>query len=85
MGYYVEFINKSGKSIDAIEWKVKFYNNFNDLKGERKGEWSSGNFIKPIKNGAVMKDLEGVWVDGATKIVIEIKRVHYTDGNSCQI
>ncbi|MFN5911226.1 MAG: hypothetical protein ACK45H_07835, partial [Bacteroidota bacterium] len=57
--------------------------NFNDYKGDRKGEWSSGNFISPVKTGGTIEDLEGVWVEGATKIVIEITRVHYTDESNC--
>jgi hypothetical protein len=83
IGYYVELKNNSGKTVDAIEWKAKFYNNFNDYKGSRKGDWSAGNFINPVKKGGLIKDLEGVWVDGASKIVIEITRVHYTDGKNC--
>ena len=83
VGYYVVFKNNSGKTIDGIQWKAKFYNNFNDYKGDRKGEWSSGNFISPVKTGGTIEDLEGVWVEGATKVVIEITRVHYTDESSC--
>jgi hypothetical protein len=82
IGYYVELKNNSGKTIDAIEWQASFYNNFNDLKGRKIGDWSSGNIIKPVKPGEVIKDLEGVWVDGATKVEIEITRVHYTNGKT---
>lgn len=83
VGYYVEFHNKSGKTIDAVEWNANFYNNFEDYIGTRKGEWSSGNFVSPIENEETFKDLEGVWVEGATKIKIKVTRVHYTDGSSC--
>lgn len=84
VGYYVEFHNKSGKTIDAVEWNANFYNNFEDYIGTRKGEWSSGNFVSPIENEETFKDLEGVWVEGATKIKIKVTRVHYTDGSSCE-
>ena len=83
VGYYVEFHNKSGKTIDAVEWNANFYNNFEDYMGTRKGEWSSGNFVSPIENEETFKDLEGVWVEGATKIKIKVTRVHYTDGSAC--
>jgi hypothetical protein len=83
VGYYVEFKNGSKKSVDALEWKARFYNNFVDLKGTREGNWSSGNFIKPIEPNTTTEDLEGVWVDGATKVFVIISRVHYTDGTSC--
>ena len=68
IGYYVEFKNNAAVAIDAIEWKAKFYDNFGVLKGERDGNWSSGNFIQPIKPGETAKDLETNWVDKATKI-----------------
>ena len=83
VGYYVKFHNKSGKAIDAVEWKANFYNNFEDYMGTREGEWSSGNFVSPIENEETFKDLEGVWVEGATKIKIKVTRVHYTDGSAC--
>jgi len=82
IGYYVEFKNNTGKTIDAIEWYASFYNNFNDLKGGRRGEWSAGNYIKPVKNGGEINDIEGVWVNGASKIQIEITRVHFTNGTT---
>jgi hypothetical protein len=83
VGYYVEFKNSGSSSCDAINWTAKFYNNFNDYKGSRKGTWSSGNFISPIKPGKITKELEGVWVTGATKVYITITRVHFTSGKSC--
>ncbi|MEY4603758.1 MAG: hypothetical protein RIT43_1050 [Bacteroidota bacterium] len=81
-GYYVELRNDSQKTVDAIEWQARFYNNFEDLKVIRKGNWSSGNFISPVKTGESVLDLEGDWVDDATKVYIEIIRVHFTDGTT---
>lgn len=81
-GYYVEFKNLSAKSIDGVKWKVDFIDNFGTSKGKRDGQWQSGNFTSPIKPGDTMKDVEGVWVEGATKIIITIKEVHFTDGTS---
>ena len=83
IGYYVKLQNNSGKSVDAVEWKATFYNNFNEVKGVRDGDCSSGNIISPVENGEQFRALEGVWVDGATKIDIKITRVHFTDGTSC--
>ena len=56
-----------------------FYNNFKDLKGKRKGSWSSGNFIKPLKSKEMTKDLQASWVDGAEKVYIKITRIHFID------
>lgn len=81
-GYYVEFKNISQKSIDGVKWKVDFLDNFGTNKGKREGQWQSGNFTQPIEPGDTMKDIEGVWVEGATKIVVTITEVHFTDGTS---
>jgi hypothetical protein len=83
IGYYVLFKNNASTPCDAINWTARFYNNFNDYKGTRKGSWSSGNFISPIKTSKTTQDLEGVWVSGATKVYITINRVHFTNGTSC--
>ena len=48
VGYIVKFKNNSTSEVDALKWKAYFYDNFNDLKGESEGTWSSGNFINPI-------------------------------------
>lgn len=79
IGYYVEFKNTSNREVDAIEWEAYFYNNFKDLKGKRKGSWSSGNFIKPLKSKEMTKDLQASWVDGAEKVYIKITRIHFVD------
>jgi hypothetical protein len=84
IGYYVEFINNAPSPVDAIKWKAYFYDNFGTLKGEREGEWSSGNFISPIEPGKTTKDLETNWVDKATKVYIKILKVHFTDDRSCK-
>ena len=81
-GYYVEFKNISTKSIDGVKWNVDFIDNFGANKGKREGVWQSGHFTSPIPPGDTLKDIEGVWVEGATKIVITIKEVHFTDGTS---
>ena len=84
LGYYVEFKNNASSEIDAIEWTAYFYNNFNELKGNREGKWSSGNIIKPIKVGDTTKDLESNWVSDATKVFITVKRVHFTNNKTCK-
>ena len=82
VGYYAEFKNNSSKEVDGLKWKASFYDNFGELKGTRDGEWQSGNFIKPIPAGEATKELETVWVEGATKVFLTIKLVHFTDGTS---
>ena len=83
VGYYLVFKNTAQSSVDAITWTAKFYNNFNEFKGEKDGEWSSGNFVDPILPNETAKKLESNFIDGATKVFITIKRVHFTDNKTC--
>ena len=82
VGYIVKFKNNASSEVDAIKWKAFFYDNFDDLKGESDGMWSSGNFIKPIPKGETTEDVETAWVKDATKVFIKITRVHFTNGKS---
>lgn len=79
VGYFVTFKNNSKRKCDALEWTAYFYNNFYDLKGYRKGKWSSGNIVQPFGPGETTDDLENVWLDGATKVYITITRVHFVE------
>lgn len=82
VGYIVKFKNNASSEVDAIKWKAFFYDNFDDLKGESDGMWSSGNFINPIPKGETTEDVETAWVKDATKVFIKITRVHFTNGKS---
>jgi hypothetical protein len=82
VGYFVEFKNNASSEVDALKWKAFFYDNFDDLKGETEGAWSSGNFISPIKKGETKEDIETAWVKAASKVYIKITRVHYVNGKS---
>lgn len=84
VGYYVKFQNNSNKAVDGLKWTADFYDNFDELKGTREGQWQSGNFSAPILIGEFTQDLETVEVEGATKVFITIKLVHYTDGSSAK-
>ena len=77
IGYYVEFKNNSNQEVDGIKWEANFLNNFGEVKGTSVGKCESGNLIKPIKPGSKTEDLEGTWIDGATKVQIKITDVHF--------
>jgi len=83
VGYYVRLKNNTSKKVDAVAWVAKFYNNFDDFKGEKTGKWESGNFTSEAEPGEIFTDLESAWISGASKVYIQIKRVHFTDGSSC--
>ncbi|MFN5318861.1 MAG: hypothetical protein ACK5CY_08470 [Bacteroidia bacterium] len=83
-GYYVKFKNNTDKEVDGVKWKAYFYDNFETYKDKRDGKWQSGNFIIPVKPGLVFEDIEGVWVEGGTKVFVRITEVHFTDGSSAK-
>jgi hypothetical protein len=80
VGYLVKFKNFNIVEVDALKWKAFFYDNFDELKGESEGKWSSGNFIKPIKKGETTEDIETAWVKEATKVIVKITKVHFVNG-----
>lgn len=83
IGFFVEFKNSGEKEVDAIEYKVSYMDGFEKVVEEKLVQWQSGNIINPIKPGAVGKNITTNWVKGANKIKVTIKRVHYTDGTTC--
>jgi hypothetical protein len=80
VGYLVKFKNYAAVEVDGIKWKALFYDNFDEYKGEAEGQWSSGNFIQPMKKGESTEDIETAWVKEATKVVIKITKVHFVNG-----
>jgi hypothetical protein len=83
--YSVEFYNGSQKTVDALEWDASFYDKFNKLLGVRKGVWSSGKWISPLQPGEYKKDREMPDdIGDAEKVIIQIKKVHFIDGSSCE-
>jgi hypothetical protein len=83
VGFYVKFKNNSRKSVDAIDYKVKYLDGFNQLKGTNEYRWQAGNLINEVEPGETLKDGATNWVKGANKIEIVIVRVHYTDNSVC--
>lgn len=84
VGYYAKFQNNSDKAVDGLKWTANFYDNFDEFKGTREGQWQSGNFTAPMSIGGITQDLETVEVEAATKVFITIKLVHYIDGTSAK-
>ena len=70
-------------TLDAIDYTVIYKNGFNEVKGKLEFTWQAGNFFGPKLPGETLKDGSTTWIDGANKIEVVIKRVHFTDGSSC--
>jgi hypothetical protein len=84
VGFYVKFKNNSKKNIDAIDYKVKYLDGFNALKGTNEYRWQAGNLINDLEPGETLKDGATNWVKGSNKIKVQIIRVHFTDGSVCK-
>lgn len=83
IGFMVHFKNNSSLTLDAIDYRVIYTNGFNEVKGKLEFTWQAGNFFGPKLPGETLKDGSTTWIDGANKIEVVIKRVHFTDGSSC--
>jgi hypothetical protein len=84
VGFYVKFKNNSNKSVDAFDYRVKYLDGFNEVKGSKEYRWQAGNLIDELEPGETLKDGATNWVKGAKKIKVQIIRVHYTDGTVCK-
>ncbi len=84
VGFYVKFKNNSKKNIDAFDYKVKYFDGFNELKGTNEYRWQAGNLIDDLEPGETLKDGATNWVKGSNKIKVQIIRVHFTDGTVCK-
>jgi len=84
VGFFVKFKNTSQKSIDAFDYRVKYLDGFNELKGSKEFRWQSGNLIDELEPGEVLNDGATNWIKGANKVKISIIKVHYTDGTTCK-
>lgn len=84
IGYVVKFDNDNGKTIDGIGWTAFFYDRFGELKGQKEGTWTSGNFIKPVPPNSTITTTQTSWVKDADDAYIIINKVHFTDGSTCK-
>lgn len=83
LNYTVKFINKSKSSVDGIYWTAKFYNNSGDLLKTEESSFNSGGLIDPIASGFSKSVARMPKVKGASKVRIEIDRVHFVIEGNC--
>jgi len=82
--YTVMFRNTNEKSVDGIYYTAVFYNN-EDREIERKEDaFNSSAVINPIASGVVRSLVRSPGVKGASKLVIVVNRVHFTNGKTCK-
>lgn len=84
VGCSVQFKNNSKKSVDGIWWKTYYYNNANDLIKVEDNSFNSSNLIDPIASGFTKSIVRSPRVKGASRVIIKIIKVHFSDGTTCK-
>lgn len=84
VSYVVEFKNNSRKTVDGIYWKTYFYNNDNKLISTEESSFNSSSLIDPVASGFTKSIARAPRIKGASKVVIVINKVHYSDGSNCK-
>lgn len=84
VGYVVQFKNNTKKSVDGIYWTTNFYNNSGDFIKSEESSFNSTSLIDPIAAGFTKSLARAPNVKGASKAVIIINKVHYSDGTNCK-
>lgn len=81
--YIVQFKNNTNKTVDGLYWTVYFYNNNGDLIKSEEESFNSDNIIDPIGSGMTKSITRTPRVKGASKAIITLNKVHFSDGTKC--
>lgn len=84
VGYNAIFKNTSTKTIDGVYWTEVYYNNAGDILKQAKDSFNSTSLIDPIQSGESRNIVRSPRVKGASKVIIQIDKVHFTDGTTCR-
>ncbi len=84
ISYRVNFKNKSQKTVDFISWEAYYYNNANEFIEKEKFSFNSTDYTDPISSGFTRKSRQFTKIYGASKVIIKITKVHFTDGTICK-
>jgi hypothetical protein len=83
VGYSVEFTNNSDKVIDGLYWTATYTDNGKNIIRKENGAFNSTKNIFPIEASSKRLLNRVPKVKGATKVTIELNKVHYNDDSSC--
>lgn len=83
VSYSVEIVNNSEKVIDGVYWKATFIDNGKNVIREEDGSFNSTKNVFPIEPDTKRALLRFPRVKGATRVLIELKSVHFSDDSSC--
>lgn len=82
--YTVMFRNTNEKSVDGIYYTAVFYNNENREIERKEDSFNSSALVDPLAPGVVKSLVRSPRVKGASKLVIVVDRVHFTNGKTCK-
>jgi hypothetical protein len=83
IGYTVEFKNTSNKTVDGIYWTAYYINNNGDYIKMESDSFNSTDLIDPIQSGFKKSLVRAPRVKNASKLIIVVNKVHFTDGSTC--
>lgn len=83
VGYTVEFKNVSKKTADGIYWTTYFYNNSGELLKKEESSFNAADLVDPIASGFSKSLARAPRVKGASKAIVKINKVHFSDGSVC--
>ena len=84
VSYVVQFKNTAKKTVDGVYFNTYFYDNSNKLISSEESSFNSNNVIDPIASGFTKSIARAPRIKGASKVVVVINKVHYTDGSTCK-
>jgi len=84
IGYTVQFKNNTKKTVDGVYWTAYYYNNNNELIKKEESSFNSTNLIDPIASGFTKSVTRSPRIKDASKVIIKIDRIHFSDGGSCK-
>jgi hypothetical protein len=84
VGYTAEFMNSSNKTVDGIYWTTYYINNNGDYIKTESDSFNATDLIDPIQSGFKKSLVRAPRVKNASKLIIVINKVHFTDGTTCR-
>jgi hypothetical protein len=84
VGYTAEFKNNSNKTVDGIYWTTYYINNNGDYIKTESDSFNASDLIDPIQSGFKKSLVRAPRIKNASKLIIVINKVHFTDGTSCR-
>jgi hypothetical protein len=84
VSYVVQFKNTAKKTVDGVYFNAYFYDNSNKLIKSEESSFNSDNVIDPIASGFTKAVARAPRIKGASKVVVVINKIHYSDGSSCK-